>query len=289
MAEDEVGRERFRTMLGVGGAEADDSALRFEVRPEAASGGGGDLRRGEVGHCGGLSPPSTSAGFRDFGGLTRESFARAAEEAFDTLTADSARCTAAADGTEGAVIGVPDRLPCRLGLRSSTLFFRERMALSLVDELECSSILFLRERRPLLVLERVDRAGDDSLEALGDWLAELEIWPGMREEGRLSGAVVGCDEARGAVAGTASGILSARAPPSALFSALPLASLAGSVVSREPVKEPKEGWSRRWEKLSLVLSVVAISARSVALRPTLPQVDRPNAAHPSFTNTGESW
>jgi hypothetical protein len=33
--------------------------------------------------------------------------------------------------------------------------------------------------------------------------------------------------------------------------------------------------------------VVAILARSVSLRPTLPQVDRPDAAHPSFTETGE--
>ena len=104
-------------------------------------------------------------------------------------------------------------------------------------------MLLLRDRGPLLVLGGFGRAGEDSLETLGDWSADEEICPGMCE-GRLADAVDGCEEDRDAFAGAASSILRARPPPSVWLSTLPLASVAGPAVSLKPERLLVEGLSR---------------------------------------------
>lgn len=158
------------------------------------------------------------------------------------LTAESALCTAAAEGTDGVAVEVPDMLPLRLGLCSSTLFFRDR---SPFDPFAWSSVLFFRDRRAFeVVVLRLGRMGDGSLEILGELLAEfladVEAFAGRRD-GRFTepaGCEVGVDVAAGACTAAASAMSSRLPTTSALFSPTSLAG-DGSFVSPEPVKESK--------------------------------------------------
>jgi hypothetical protein len=161
MREAGAGDELCTTMAGIDCASGFLIWLRRELarerEPERPSepGGGGDLRRGEMGQWGVLSPElGPDVAFKGRGALMVS-----AEDADDAagssgmLVEDSARCMAAADGELLALALA--RLEARLGL---------------------ASVLLLRERRPGLGLEVPEgalgrwcgRAGDASREDKGD-------------------------------------------------------------------------------------------------------------------------
>ena len=163
------------------------------------------------------------------------------------MTADNARCTAAAEGTEGAVM-TATALPFRLGLRLSTLPFRDDRSFSAVDDFAFSSTLLFRDRRPFAVLIPVIRAGDESLDILGEVLTELEANPGMREVAVRFLVTVDCDDDEAAAARPAAFMLppapvTLSSGPSSACSNSGLSSIpssraaAGSATMVEPVMD----------------------------------------------------
>lgn len=160
------------------------------------------------------------------------------------LTADRARWTAAAEGT----VGVAEKDPLRLGLLSSTLFFRDRISLEVAN---------------------VGRAGEELREILGELLAELEESPGN---------LVRFSDGVGAVLEVVlSRMASDLVGSDWSLSSNKSLSLDGSVVWPDPVRDRKG-----FPTSSHSSFAVAILYRSGDLHPTLPRmVDHTGAAHPS--------
>lgn len=103
-------------MLGVANASGLLCCATAEPRLELGPDGGGDLRRGEIGHCGVVSPEGvtdfgTRPGNFDTASLTAEPFCCRC----GTLDADNARWIAAADGCVDKALGTSGGLSWRMG------------------------------------------------------------------------------------------------------------------------------------------------------------------------------
>lgn len=86
-------------MLGIADGSGFLCCAAADPRRELGPDGGGDLSRGDIGHCGVVSPEATALFCARPGSLATASLT---VEPFDcscgTLDADNARCMAAADG-----------------------------------------------------------------------------------------------------------------------------------------------------------------------------------------------
>lgn len=178
------GEECWTIIEGVDATSGFLGCARRELRRdlERASGGGGDLRRGETGHWGVLSPEASAAGDFKARGALIESVVEVGGSC-GMFSLERARCIAAAEGPEELVLGGP-----RLGL-TSVLLFRERRPLRARGPGGAAAAVRCRLRAGEASRELMaELAGDGEPDAL----CERSL---ARDWRRIDGICVGCDAA----------------------------------------------------------------------------------------------